>query len=83
MRWYEGGMDPLDNVVDVGPENEYEPDQEANPREPWRKAVHGAVEFAAYDPEQIMQECEEQDEMLGLKRGTTMAMLLDAIKSTH
>lgn len=88
--WYEGSNDPVDNVVDVGPNNEYEPDQSSNSRASTadgpakaRKVIDRCVEFAAHDPADIMQECEEQDEMLGLEKGTTLAMFLTSINHTH
>lgn len=81
--WYEGGCDALDLTVDIGPENQYEPDIVPNPSEPWRKCIEATVEFAARDPLEVKLECEQQDEMLGLPQGTTLRMLLDAFRSTH
>lgn len=81
--WYEGGCDALDLAVDVGPENQYDPDPVPDPQNLLRKTVAAHVEFAAMDPEQILIECEEQDEMLGLQKGTTLKMFLDATNSTH
>lgn len=81
--WYEGSSDPLDNAVDVGRENQYEPDQVADPREPIRKAIANLAEFSVYDPEQIMLECEQQDEMLGMAKGTALSLFLESVKITH
>lgn len=81
--WYEGTQDPLDMVVDLGPNNEYEPDQAPDPLNPLRRAIAGAVEFSAQDPEQIMIECETQDEMLNLPKGSTLKLFLESIKQTH
>lgn len=81
--WYEGSSDPLDNTVDVGRENQYEPDQVADPREPVRKAIANLAEFSAYNPEQIMIECEEQDKLLGTPKGTSLCIFLESLKRSH
>lgn len=82
MRWYEGGgQDALDHAVDVGPENQYEPDQEPDPRRCMiRKAIAGHMEFSAQDPATIVEECEEQDRMLGLPRGSSLELFLASLK---
>lgn len=82
-RWYDGSSDPLDNAVDVGPSNQYEPDQEPDPLQPLRKVVAQHAEFACQDPEQIMIECETQDELLNLPKGSTLQLFIESISSTH
>lgn len=81
-QWYDGGgTDALDHAIDVGPENQFEPDLEPDPLRPLRRVIAGHAEFSARDPAEIYEECEEQDQLLGLAKGSTLQLFLEALDS--
>lgn len=87
FRWYDGGgSDALDQAHALPGEIYEEPDPRAwspdRQGSGYRAMLERSVEFAAHDPQDIVAECEEQDQLLGLERGSTLELLLSAMRST-